>query len=57
MRWIVWFGLAFIIVAGAIWLNNTNLWTSPETSRTPLAHRRRRQALFSLAAACVGSLF
>jgi glycerophosphoryl diester phosphodiesterase len=40
MRRIVRFGLTFIIiVAGAIWLNNTTLWTSPEAKPTLLAHR------------------
>jgi glycerophosphoryl diester phosphodiesterase len=40
MRRIVRFGLTFtIIAAGAIWLNNTTLWISPETKPTLLAHR------------------
>lgn len=39
MRRIVWFGLTFIIAAAAIWLNNTSLWTSPQTKTTLLAHR------------------
>jgi glycerophosphoryl diester phosphodiesterase len=40
MRRIVWFGLAFlVIVAGAMWLNNTSRWTAPETRPTLLAHR------------------
>jgi glycerophosphoryl diester phosphodiesterase len=40
MRRIVWFGLIFIvIVAAAIWLNNTSLWAQPETRPTLLAHR------------------
>jgi len=40
MRRIVRFGLTFIIIAaGAIWLNNTTLWISPETTPTLLAHR------------------
>jgi glycerophosphoryl diester phosphodiesterase len=40
MRRIVWFALTFlVIVAGAIWLNNTSLWTAPETKPTLLAHR------------------
>jgi hypothetical protein len=40
MRRIVWFGLAFlVIVAAVIWLNNTSLWTTPDTRPTLLAHR------------------
>jgi glycerophosphoryl diester phosphodiesterase len=40
MQRIAWFGLAFVIIAaGAIWLNNTSLWTSPQTKPTLLAHR------------------
>ncbi len=40
MRRIVRFALIVIaIVAAAIWLNNTTLWTSPETKPTLLAHR------------------
>ena len=40
MRRIVWFGLIVIaILTAAIWLNNTTLWTSPETKPTLLAHR------------------
>jgi glycerophosphoryl diester phosphodiesterase len=37
---IVRFGLAFVIlVAGAMWLNNTSLWSSPRARPTLLAHR------------------
>jgi glycerophosphoryl diester phosphodiesterase len=40
MRRIVRFGLAFgIVVAGAIWLNNTSLWSSQRAAPTLLAHR------------------
>ncbi|WP_029583757.1 glycerophosphodiester phosphodiesterase family protein [Bradyrhizobium sp. URHD0069] len=40
MRRIVRFGLPFIIVvAGAIWLNNTSLWSSQRAGLTRLAHR------------------
>jgi len=40
MRRIVWAGLAFVfLLTAAIWLNNTSLWSSPQTKRSLLAHR------------------
>jgi glycerophosphoryl diester phosphodiesterase len=39
MRRLVWVGIAFIIAAAAIWLNNTSLWSTPGPRPTLLAHR------------------
>ena len=39
MRRLVWVGIAFIIAAAVIWLNNTSLWVAPAPKPTLLAHR------------------
>jgi glycerophosphoryl diester phosphodiesterase len=39
MRRLVWVGAGFIIVAAAIWLNNTSLWITQASKPTLLAHR------------------